>query len=573
MHTGNILMEEFKAHGLNHVFGVPGEQTMALYDALDEETSVRHIGMRDERNLPYAGAAYSRVSGKVGVIDATVGAGVAMLPIGLLEALRSTTPLLVIASDVPTGYQPMSDDGTISQGMDQPAFLDPVTKWRSKAWKQEQVVPLTRRALKEATAGVPGPTAVIIPQDIFNEESAGTPGPNGAAPDGSSRYPRYRFVPDSASLKAAVDMILRSERPVLVAGGGVLHSGGESQLLALVEHLGVPVATTLTGKGSIREDHPLSLGVLGDLGTSAAKNAAEAADLIVHVGFRSGQNSTFKWTLPSAGQRAIHVDIDPGQPGSYLHCDVPLVGDAAATMEALLEVARMRGEAAERSSWLGRVASWKAEWDEQLDWEVSADETPVHPQRVVEEINRVSNPRDVLVSDASLASGWAAVYYRVREAGRRVVLPRGMAGLGFGLPAAVGAKAATPEGNVFLLAGDGGFAYSLGELITLKEYGLKVISVVLNNRSWGWMEMAAKATFDKEYFGLPDVQFAKVAEAMGLNGIRVSDPEDLGSALTDAVDSPESTVIEVESAVWEAPVLSLRDVVERHKSELAVAAP
>jgi acetolactate synthase I/II/III large subunit len=175
----------------------------------------------------------------------------------------------------------------------------------------------------------------------------------------------------------------------------------------------------------------------------------------------------------------------------------------------------------------------------------------------------------VLVSDASFSSGWAAVYYRIREAGRRVVLPRGMAGLGFGLPAAVGTKAAAPEENVFLLAGDGGFAYSLGELITLKEYGLKVISVVLNNRSWGWMQFAAKATFDKEYFGLPDVRFAKVAEAMGLNGIRVSRPEDLGPALMDAVDSPESSVIEVESAVWEAPLQSYRDIVERQRSELA----
>jgi acetolactate synthase-1/2/3 large subunit len=573
MHTGNALVQELKAHGLSHVFGVPGEQTMALYDALNEEESLQHIVMRDERNLPYAGAAYSRVSGKVGVIDATVGPGVAMLPVGLLEALRSTTPLLVIASDVPVEYQPMSDNGAISQGMDQLAFLEPVTKWRSKAWRQEQVVPLARRALKVATGGVPGPTAVIVPQDVFNEEDAEAPGSNGAVTHASGRYPRYRTVPDSASLNAAMNMILSSERPVLVAGGGVLHSGAECQLLALAERLGVPVATTLTGKGSIREDHPLSLGVLGDLGTLAAKNAAEAADLIVHVGFRSGQNSTFKWTLPSAEQRAIHLDIDPRQPGQYLHCDVPLVGDAAATMEALLEVAPREGEVAERSSWLERVATWKAEWDEQVDQEVSSEKTPVLPQRVVGEITRVSNPRDVLVSDPSFSSGWAAVYYRVREAGRRLILPRGMAGLGFGLPAAVGAKAAAPEENVFLLAGDGGFAYSLGELITLKEYGLKVISVVLNNRSWGWMQFAAKATFDKEYFGLPDVRFAKVAEAMGLNGIRVSRPDDLGPALEGAVDSPESSVIEVESAVWEAPLQSYRDIVERQRSELAGVTP
>jgi acetolactate synthase I/II/III large subunit len=570
MHTGNALAEELKAHDVRHVFGVPGEQTLALYDALSEDESIEHIVMRDERNLPYAGAAYSRVTGKVGVIDATVGPGVAMLPLGLLEAMRSTTPLLTIASDVPVDYQPMSDNGAISQGMDQLAFLDPVTKWRSKAWRQDQVIRLARRALQEATSGVPGPTAVIIPQDVFNEEDAEAPDPNSMLRGAYGSYPPYRPVPDSATLSAAMHVILQAKRPILVAGGGVLHSGAEEQLLALAERLSIPVATTLTGKGSIREDHSLSLGVLGDLGTLAAKNAAEAADLIVHVGFRSGQNSTFKWTLPSPEQQAIHIDIDPRQPGQYLHCDVPLVGDAAATIEALLEIAQRRGEI-QRTLWLEQVSTWKAEWNKQVDQEVTSDSIPVLPQRVVDEITQASNPQDVLVSDASFSSGWAAIYYRIREAGRRIILPRGMAGLGFGLPAAIGAKAALPDQTVFMLAGDGGFAYSLGELITLKEYGLKVISVVLNNRSWGWMEFAAKATFDKEYFSLPDVPFAKVAEAMGLNGIRISRPSDLSSALQDAVHSPESSVIEVDSAVWEAPLQSYRDIVERQRGALAGA--
>jgi acetolactate synthase I/II/III large subunit len=411
---------------------------------------------------------------------------------------------------------------------------------------------------------------VIIPQDVFNEKDAEASDSNSMVRGASGWYPRYRPLPDSAALSAAMHVILQSERPLLVAGGGVLHSGAEEQLRALAERLGIPVATTLTGKGSIREDHPLSLGVLGDLGTLAAKNAAEAADLIVHVGFRSGQNSTFKWTLPSTEQKAIHIDIDPRQPGQFLHCDIPLVGDAAATIEALLEIAQKRGED-RQSLWLEQVSTWKAEWKKQVDQEVASDGIPVLPQRVVGEITQVSNPQDVLVSDASFSSGWAAVYYRIREAGRRVILPRGMAGLGFGLPAAIGAKAALPYQSIFLLAGDGGFAYSLGELITLKEYGLKVISVVLNNRSWGWMEFAAKANFDREYFSLPDVPFAKVAEAMGLNGIRISRPNDLGPALKDAVDSPESSVIEVESAVWEAPLQSYRDIVERQRGALAGA--
>lgn len=572
MHTGNLLLEELKGHGVRHIFGLPGEQTLPLYDALrnDPEGTVRHVGMRDERNLPYAALAYSRVSGRVGVLDVTVGPGTAMLPLGLLEAERSATPLFAIVSDVPVEFQPKADVGAISQGMDQQLFLGPITKWTSKAWTQDQVVPLTRIAFQEAASGRPGPTAVIVPQDIFKQEGSEPADLPGLGP-GAGSYPRHRTVPDSASLEAAADLLLRAERPVLVAGGGVLHSGAARELVALSEHIELPVATTLTGKGGISEEHPLALGVLGDLGSVAAGNAARAADLLVYVGFRSAQNSTFKWTLPSDGQKAIHIDIDPQQPGRFLPCDVPLVGDARATLEALLAVLRRRESPAQRSGWLNRVDAWKEEWEQQVAEESSSDEVPILPQRVIAELVEVSDPEDVLVSDASFSSGWAAVYYRIRQEGRRVVLPRGMAGLGFGLPAAVGAKAALPDRNVFMLAGDGGFAYSLGELITLKEHGLKVISVVLNNRSWGWMEWVAKLNYGREYFSLPDVAFAEVAKAMGLRGERVNQPEDLKPALMDALEAPESAVIEVESAVWEAPIPAYRDALARQPEELAGA--
>src|SRR5829696_5574567 len=346
MHTGNILVEELKAHDVTHVFGLPGEQTLPLYDALDEEPSIRHVGMRDERNLPYAALAYSRVAGRVGVLDVTVGPGTAMLPLGMLEALRSTTPMVAIVSDVPVEFQHMADVGAISQGMDQTLFLAPITKWRSKAWTQDQVSALVRRAFQEAASGPPGPAAVIIPQDIFEQESDGSVDSGGARLGGST-YPRHRSVPDSAALQAAADLLLQANRPVVVAGGGVLHSDAAEELLALSEHLELPVGTTLTGKGGFVEDHPLALGVLGSLGSVAAQKAAQAADLVVLVGFRSAQNSTFKWTLPSPDQKVIHIDIDPEQPGRFSQCDVALVGDARATMAALLEVVRRRG----RTDW------------------------------------------------------------------------------------------------------------------------------------------------------------------------------------------------------------------------------
>jgi acetolactate synthase-1/2/3 large subunit len=341
------------------------------------------------------------------------------------------------------------------------------------------------------------------------------------------------------------------------------------ELRALSEYAELPVATTLTGKGSVEEDYPLALGVLGDLGTQAAENAARAADLLVYVGFRSAQNSTFKWSLPTPDQKVVHIDIDPEQPGRFFPYNVALVGDARASLAALLGTVQRRGEHARRPDWRERIDAWREEWERQVADESSSEEVPILPQRVVSELVKVSDPGDVLASDASFASGWAAVYYRIRKEGRRVVLPRGMAGLGFGLPAAIGAKAALPEGTVFLLAGDGGFAYSLGELITLKEHDLKIVSVVLNNRSWGWMEWVAKLNYDREYFSLPDVPFARVAEALGLRGVRVSRPEDIRSALIEAIEAPESSIIEVESAIWEAPIPAYREALARQHPEYA----
>lgn len=557
LHTGDILADLLAAHGVKHLFGVPGGQTLPLYNALRRRPELQHIGMRDERNLPYAALAYARVSGRAGVLDATVGPGMALLSLGLLEALHSSTPLVSIISELPVAWHPMADMGAASQGMDQMAFLSTCTKWRGKAWTQAQVGTIARQAFQKAVAGRPGPTAVIIPEDVFAQESS-EPSDLYGVDENASRYPRYRPVPEAEGLAAAAELLLAAERPVLVAGGGVLHSGATEPLRALADFLDLPVATTLTGKGSIPEDHPLALGVLGGIGNPPAEAAVRAADLVVLVGFRSAQNSTFAWTLPAPHQQVIHIDLDPEQPGRFFPASVPLVGDARATLAALLGVLQGRSQPVRRPEWREKVRGWQDEWAATAAQETASDAVPILPQRVVAEIGKAGAPGDILVADASFASGWAAMYYPVKAAGRRVVLPRGMAGLGFGLPAGIGAKVAAPDQNVFVLAGDGGFAYSLAELITLKQYGIKVISVVLNNRSWGWMEWLDKLNYQQESFTLPDVPYARLAESLGLRGVRVSRPVDLAPALADAVAAPEPSVIEVESAVWEAPILAFR---------------
>lgn len=540
---------------------------MPLYDAVGRSGSVQHIVMRDERNLPYAATAYARVSGKVGVLDATVGPGAALLTLGLLEALHSTTPLLAIVSDLPIEQNPMAYMGAASQGTDQTFLLRPAVKWVGKALRADQVPLMLRQALLHATSGRPGPSAIIIPRDVFFTnwpESDRSWEVSGGVRDLAS-YPRHRPIPNPEAVEAALELLKRSSRPLIVAGGGVLHSQAAKELVAFAEWLGIPVATTLTGKGAIPETHQLALGVLGGMGTTAAEQAARAADLLFFIGFRSAQNSTLFWSLPLPGQRVIHLDIDPEQPGRLVACDAALVGDAKATLAILLERVQAEELHGEWAAWRQQVAEYQQAWEQECSAETSADAHPLAPQRVVGEINRAANPGDIVVGDASFSSGWAAIYFKPQAKGRQVILPRGMAGLGFGLPAAIGAKLAAPEKEVFLLAGDGGFAYSLGELITLKTYGIKVIAVVLNNRSWAWMEWVAKLNYGREYFGLPNVNFARIAEAVGLRGVRVQDPSDLPDALADAVRAPEATVIDVESAVWEAPIRAYREALAKQQ--------
>lgn len=563
MHSGELLVDLLAAHDVRHIFGVPGGQSLPLYDAVQSgRRPVRHIIMRDERNLPYAAAAYARLTGKVGVLDATVGPGAALLPLGLAEAYNSATPLLALLSELPVNWAPMGEWGTASQGIDQLGLLSTVTKWRARAHTQAQISTLVRHGFAKAASGRPGPVALTIPEDLYLQET-NEPADTAGLPANAGHCPAFRSVPEAGALQAATTLLGQAERPVLVAGGGVLLSGAEAELLALAERLDMPVATTLMGKGAISEAHHLAVGVLGPIGMKSAEQTVRAADLVFLVGFKNAQNSTFGWTVPGPHQQVIHLEVDPEQVGRFFPTAAGLVGDAKATLAALLQLVPAGRQA--RPAWLERVAGWKDEWAAYIRPEISSGEAPIKPQRVVAEIAAASAPQDVLVCDASFSSGWGAMFYPVQEAGRRMILPRGMAGLGFGLPAALGAAAAVPNNTVFCLAGDGGFAYSLGELAALKAHGLKVVSVVLNNANWGWMEWLNKLNWNKTYFDLPDLDYARVAEGLGCRGVTVRRAEDLAPALHDAVRGEESVVIDVKTAIWETPILPFREALAQQQ--------
>jgi len=340
----------------------------------------------------------------------------------------------------------------------------------------------------------------------------------------------------------------------------VLHSGAGAELAALAEYLSAAVGTTLSGKGAIAEDHPLSVGVTGSMGTAAAAAALAEADVVLLVGTKAGSGATYGWTLPRADQAIVQLDLDPAELGRAFPLAAAVLADARSGLRSLLATL---GEPGDRTAWRARVAELTAAWRAERDADRASDAVPIVPQRVLAEIEAVLGDEDILICDASLASGWGGVYLEQRRPGRQVLCPRGQAGLGYALPAAIGVATAAPTRRTLVLTGDGALGYAAGELATVAELGLPVTVIVLNNRSLGWIRWYRRITFGRgwedEDFG--DVTFAEVAKGFGIAGQRVAEPARLGAALREAVGSGKPALVDVVTEPWQTPIAAHRKAV------------
>jgi acetolactate synthase I/II/III large subunit len=373
-------------------------------------------------------------------------------------------------------------------------------------------------------------------------------------------FPAFRPPPDPQDVAAAVAVLRAAQRPFVLAGGGVLHSGAGAELTALAEDLSAAVGTTLSGKGAIAEDHPLSVGVTGSMGTAAAAAALAEADVVLLAGTKAGGGATFGWSLPRADQAVVQLDLDPAELGRAFPHAVAMLADARPGLAGLR--AALGGSAGpDRTAWRARVAELAAAWRADRDAERASDAVPIAPQRVVAEIEAAVGRDDMLICDASLASGWGGVYLEQRHSGRRVLCPRGQAGLGYALPAAIGVATARPGHRTVVLAGDGALGYAAGELATVAELGLPVTVIVLNNRSLGWIRWYRRITFGRGWEGedFSDVPFADVARAFGLAGERVTEPARLAGALRTALGSPGPALLDVVTEPWQTPITAHRD--------------
>jgi acetolactate synthase-1/2/3 large subunit len=429
-------------------------------------------------------------------------------------------------------------------------MFDAVAKWVRRLDRAERMEDYVDMAFTAAASGRPGPAVLLVPNDLFTE-TAPPPAPRRA---GLGSYPLDRVAADPARVAEAADLLAAARHPLVIAGGGVHSSAAAAELAALQEQAHLPVATTTMGKGAVDETHPLSLGVVGyymgpGARTHGLREMLARADVVLLVGNRTNQNGTDSWRCYPPGARYIHIDIDPMEIGRNYEA-LRLAGDARLTLAALLDalrardlVARQAARPAVEAEIAAAVASWRA-----LTQSIRArDGGPVRPERIMAELDARLDADAIAVADASYSSIWLCNYLTARRAGQRFITPRGIAGLGWGLPMAIGAQVAAPGRRVVCLAGDGGFGHSWAELETLRRLDLPVTVIVLNNGVLGYQKHAEDVIYGEHTIAVDftDVDHAAIARACGVAGIRVERGEAIGPALDAALASGKPALIEV----------------------------
>ncbi len=554
MNVSDAIVEILVESGIEHIFGLPGDTGMDFYDALyRNEGRVQHILTRDERSASFMADAYARVSGKVGVCEGPSGGGATYIVPGVAEAHGSFLPVLVLTSDTPIREE---GRGVLTE-LDQRALFQPITKWAARFTTADTAPDVVRRALRMATTGRPGAASISMPADILRApvDDANVYGvPQfGAAPASRPR-------PDTAEVERAAEVIRGARRPVIVAGGGVLISQAWDALTALAEAGSIPVGTSINGKGSIAETNRLSLGVVGGNGARPYANQVVAeADVLILVGTRTDSTTTLNWTLPqrSPALKVVHIDVDPWQIGNNYRTVAPVIGDARAALEDLLAALGTLPADADRVVWLDGIDAARRAYFERVADEARSDSQPIKPQRVIATLKRLLPEETVIVADPGTPTPYLGAQYVLPKPGRWTVIPRAHGGLGYALPAVVGAHYARPEARTISMMGDGSFGMSVGELETISRLNLPLTLIHFNNGAFGWIKELQHLYHERRYFSVDfnPVDYAGIARGFGFRAWQVTDPADLEGTLRKALDfgGPAFVDIVSESQLTETP--------------------
>ena len=538
MKAGEAVIELLKQEGVTHIFGIVGSSFLDILDPLYDRDDIQFIGVRHEQGAALMADGFSRISGKPGVILVTNGPGVLNLTFGVGSAFVAHSPMVVLAPSASRDHQ--YRDST--QEFDQVALFAPITKASFPVNKIERLPDALRHAFRVATSGKMGPVLVDIPRDLL-------PGAEldlDLSPPETYRTGQTRSRGDRALIDKAARVMLAAQRPVIVAGGGVVWSNAGSEVTRMADLLGAPIVTSYGRADAVPNDHPHFLGHLGRLGSEEGAEAIRQADAILAVGTRLGQSTTFfDNRFVPAGVPIVQIEIDPRELGRNYPIAVGIEGDAKAVMMELLDLVQ-QAEPRPDPAWVSEIGDWYARRSQRLEDEGNLSSMPVKPQRVYAELRKVI-PRDAIIAlDAGLAPNFGQdrlMYYEPRS----LMTSLDLGGLGFSFPAAIGASFAAPDRPVINFNGDGGFLFNAQEFETAVRYGLKLVTVVMNNDCWGSEKAYQRYAFNERYVGADTVnpRFDKYAELFGGTGFYVERPEDIGNAMLEALKIDGPSIIEI----------------------------
>ncbi|MGD1003971.1 MAG: biosynthetic-type acetolactate synthase large subunit [Methanoregulaceae archaeon] len=521
MKTGaKILIESLQREGVEIIFGYPGGSVLPIYDEL-YDSSLRHILMRHEQAAAHAADGYARASGRVGVCLATSGPGACNLVTGIATAYMDSIPIVAITGQVPTTM--LGNDAF--QESDITGITLPITKHNYLVKNTADIARVVRESFYIAGTGRQGPVLIDLPKDVNTNQIEEQP----FLEKVSLRSYNPTYKGHKRQIEKALELIGQAERPLIYAGGGVISSNGSAELVEFATRLAIPVTTTLMGLGCITCDHPLNLGMLGMHGTEYANFAVTECDLMIAIGVRFDDRVTGKLNTFAPHAKIIHIDIDPAEIGKNKRVDIPIVGDAKSVLKDILSMLSRHGA---HDTWLKKIKHWKQHHPLRYK-----NDGKLHPQFIIQKLSELLKGNAIIVSEVGQNQMWTAQYYCFTTP-RTWITSGGLGTMGYGFPAAIGAHFARPDLPVFDVAGDGSIQMNIQEMGTVAHNNIPVKIAILNNMYLGMVRQWQELFYDRRYSytELPSVDFVKIANAYGIEGVKVESPDDVMSALRAALD-------------------------------------
>lgn len=551
MSGARLFAEMLEGYGVSHIFFVPAVLAKALAEM--EDMPIKRVLTHGEKAAAYMADGYARASGKPGVCMAQA-IGASNLAAGLRDGYMAGSPIIAITG----GPLPDLRYRHAYQEVEDFSQFDPVTKFNASADSVSRLPDMLRQMFREATSGAPGPVHLQIQArgaHLAEQEADLT---TLIEPD-FSRVPAFRPEPDMQRVRDAVAALSKAQKPVIVAGGGVVRSGAEREVVELAEKMQIPVVTSLNAKAVIADHHPLAVGVSGSYSRSCANNTLREADLVFFIGSHTGGQVTHNWHFPAVGTPVIQLDINPAELGRNYPNTVPIMGDAKVTLRKMIETAQPRSRESAQA-WVSHVAEMVAAWRADEEPNLTSDAIPMRPERICREISQALPPNGVLVSDTGHSGIWTGTMIELEHPTQRYIRCAGS--LGWGFPGSLGVKCALPDQPVICFTGDGGFHYHIAELETAARCGINVVVVVNNNSSLNQEITLNKVAYNNnprgkwtEMWTFNEVNFATIAEAYGCVGMRAETPAALRDALQEALRLNKPVVID---AVSDRNVLAKR---------------